>query len=124
MTRAYGYPPLPKNAMSKLFDQAAKTVASETDARFIITALNPFLGFKGSIFLGSSYHPFATSPMEYRYSDQGLYVNRRSGAQVKTQRYQTPPILWLARGLHRRDNVMIETSDKMVDIGRSDYGHG
>src|SRR5436190_22729746 len=83
MTRAYGFNPLPANVMSKLFDKAAVYIKmcnrkSGIRAKFIITALNPFLGFNGGIFLGSSYSPFATSPMFYNFTMQGLYLNRRS----------------------------------------------
>jgi hypothetical protein len=101
MTRAFGFTPLPKNLMSKLFDAVSGAVVkSGVRARYVITALNPFLGFHGSIFLGASYVPFATSPMIYKYSEGGLYRNRRAAGQTTVrQRYATPPILWLARAV-------------------------
>ena len=96
MTRAFGYNPLPKNMMSTLFSCSAKVLKRE-GYDYIITALNPYLGFKGSIFWGASYFPFATSPMEYIYNESGNYLNRRSTSQnvVIRQKYPTPPILWL-----------------------------
>jgi hypothetical protein len=100
LTRSFGFSPLPHNMMSKLLDQAAANIAQETKSKYIITALNPFLGFKGTIFLGSSYIPFATSPMVYNYSPKGLYLNRRNSEEtVIRQRYKTPPIVWFARAV-------------------------
>lgn len=104
MTRAFGYNPLPKNMMSTLFSCSAKVLAQE-GYDYIITALNPYLGFKGSIFWGASYFPFATSPMTYIYDKLGNYINRRSalGGPVINQKYDTPPILWLVHPLKKQD---------------------
>ena len=70
MTRAFGYNPLPKNMMSTLFSCSAKELKNH-GYDYIVTALNPYLGFKGSIFWGASYFPFATSPMSYIYDRYG-----------------------------------------------------
>lgn len=78
MTRAFGYNPLPKNMMSTLFSCSAKKLRAE-GYDYIITALNPYLGFKGSIFWGASYFPFATSPMAYIYDKYGNVSVGREG---------------------------------------------
>lgn len=122
MTRAYGYSPLPKNMMSKLFDLTANEIASGSDFDYIVTALNPFLGFTGSIFLGASYVPFARSPMVYRYTSEGLYANRRRASDKVQQQYSTPPIVWLVRDL--RNSAPGAWCGKLVDIQRGQYENG
>ena len=122
MTRAFGYNPLPKNAMSKLFEFAA-TEVRRAGYNYIITALNPLLGFKGSIFSGSSFVAFATSPMRYWYNNDGLYMNRRRASnQAIAQRLETPPIVWLVRGLDsRRQRAVERFSDTLYSIGEDEY---
>ncbi len=126
MTRAFGYNPLPKNMMSTLFSCSSKRL-KENGYDYIITALNPFLGFRGSIFLGASYFPFATSPMRYIYDRYGSYINRRSAtSNVIEQNYTTPPILWLVHPLKRRDLNILENWEDYVlyDISRAEYLNG
>ena len=108
--------------MSKLFDLATKRLAESTDFKYLITALNPFLGFKGSIFLGASFVPFARSPLAYRYTNEGLYANRRRGEAEKDQRYNTPPIVWLCR--HVREIPDVQWSGEIVDISTEMYENG
>lgn len=123
LTRAYGYSRLPKNAMSKLFDLAAREIRIRTGKQYLITALNPFLGFRGSIFFGSSFRIFATSPMTYNYDMNGLYSNRRSSAQSVQQNYPTPPILWLARPLARHVGEL-SLVDPIVSVSPEEYARG
>jgi hypothetical protein len=122
LTRAYGYSPLPKNMMSKLFDLTAKRLAETTGYKYLITALNPFLGFKGSIFLGASFVPFARSPLRYRYTGDGLYANRRRGEAEKDQGYATPPIVWLSRPVGEIPDT--QWSGEIVDISSEMYENG
>lgn len=126
MTRAFGYNPLPKNMMSTLFSCSSKRL-KESGYDYIITALNPFLGFRGSIFLGASYFPFATSPMKYIYDRYGSYINRRSATlNIIEQNYATPPILWLVHPLKRRDLNILENLEDFVlyDISKAEYHNG
>jgi hypothetical protein len=123
LTRAYGYSPLPKNSMSKMFDLTARKVREITGRRYLITALNPFLGFRGSVFLGSSFRVFATSPMSYNYDIEGLYSNRRNAAASLPQNYPTPPILWLARPIARGVDELSLT-DPIVPITAEEYAGG
>jgi hypothetical protein len=113
--------------MSKLFDQVAGHFhAKHRDVQYLITALNPFLGFRGSIFLGSSYIPFATSPMAYNYSAHGLYLNRRNAGDISVrQRYVTPPIVWLARSLRGGGpQRALENAHRYYRLGDSEYQGG
>ncbi|QCV88014.1 hypothetical protein FEZ32_06245 [Acidipropionibacterium jensenii] len=126
MTRAFGYSPTPKNAMSKLFDLSAQRL-QELGYEWIITAINPFLGFKGSIFSGSSYFPFATSPMHYKYTAEGAYITRRRspGVERQEQRLITPPILWLARPMGRPLRRRLEKANiSLYNISDEEYQAG
>lgn len=121
MTRAFGYNPLPKNAMSKLFDFATRKM-SAAGYNYVITALNPLLGFKGSIFSGSSFIPFATSPMRYWYNEDGSYMNRRKASQPAPQRLDTPPIIWLVRGLDSRRQRNLESfPGPLYEVSQEQY---
>jgi hypothetical protein len=125
MTRAYSFPPLPKNTMSKLFQMIANHYSSLRKYAAIITALNPLLGFKGSTFLGSSFVPFATSPMQYWYTSKGLYLNRRASIEGRVlQRMSTPPILWMARGLTRGVQRRLDANHKLHIVTAEQYENG
>lgn len=131
LTRSFGFSPLPHNMMSKLFDKMAVFIKQHHNVnrmprpRFIITALNPFLGFNGGIFLGSSFIPFATSPMEYKYNTNGLYLNRRSDtSKIIDQSFVTPPILWLTRPLTHEARLKIENSKLYYIIDEVEYKLG
>ena len=125
MTRAYGYMPAPKNAMSKLFDLSGKVLQHE-GYDMVITALNPFLGFRGSVFTGSSFKPFATSPMKYRYDNEGNYVTRRkTGTGGYNQRMKTLPIVWYMKPLTRQLRRKLEMKHMSVyNISDEEYLRG
>ena len=107
MTRAFSFNGAPKNSMSKLFQQTHKHIKQDfPEVKAIITALNPYTGFDGSIFMGSSYTPYALSPMEYWYNEEGYYVPRSKGVQI--QRTDTPPIIWMAHGIDKGTARRIE----------------
>ncbi|MDA8399654.1 MAG: hypothetical protein M0008_06345 [Actinomycetota bacterium] len=124
MTRAYGYTPTPKNSMSKLFDLCARQLR-DAGYNWIITAINPFLGFKGSIFSGASYFPFATSPMRYTYTPNGTYIPRRAGAGTVPQQLDVPPILWLARPLGPHTTRRLQKATTSVyNVSQHEYDAG
>lgn len=127
MTRAFGYNPLPKNMMSTLFSCSAKELKND-GYDYIVTALNPYLGFKGSIFWGASYFPFATSPMAYIYDKYGKYLNRRNSisGNIIEQKYETPPILWLVHPLNRKDlNIWENAKDYVIyNVSQEEYARG
>lgn len=110
--------------MSKLFDKIYKTYKNN-DLNFILTALNPMVGFQGSIFKGSSYFIFATSPMEYKYDKNGLYLNRRSSInkQIIKQNIQTPPIVWFGRGLKKYYQEKLENNKNIYNISKEEYNN-
>lgn len=125
MTRAFTFNNAPKNSMSKLFHQSHNRVKQEfPDIRAIVTALNPYTGFEGSIFMGASYTPYALSPMEYWYDTDGYYVPRSKGVQL--QKTGTPPIIWLAHGMDKStakaiDNLAI---DNIKHVTQDEYRKG
>lgn len=125
MTRAFGYMPAPKNAMSKLFDLSGKELFRQGYS-LIITALNPFLGFRGSVFTGSSFTPFATSPMKYKYDSFGNYLTRRSVVRTeRSQRMQTPPIVWYVKPLKRSLRRKLEAgAPRVYIISDEEYSRG
>lgn len=131
MTRSFGFTPLPHNMMSKLFDHSIKYIRNfhrnqkEKYPKYIITALNPFLGFSGGIFLGSSFEVFATSPMSYIYNKEGLYLNRRnSDSQTINQSLETPQIAWLVRPLTKTARKRIEKISNYYTITKKEYNLG
>lgn len=133
ITRSFGFSPLPHNMMSKLFDNTVKYIRNyhgyhgidSNYPKYLITALNPFLGFNGGIFLGSSFTPYATCPMEYRYNERGLYLNRRSEiGEIINQSYPTPPIVWLARPLTTDARKKFENIKHYYIIDKNEYEGG
>ena len=130
LTRSFGFSPLPHNMMSKLFDRSVKYIRKHhrNDSnypKYIITALNPFLGFNGGIFLGSSFIVFATSPMSYLYNVQGLYNNRRTvEGEIIKQSLDTPPIVWLARPLTTKARKSLEKIGNYYVISEREYDQG
>lgn len=123
MTRAFGYSPLPKNVMGKMFDLACIHLR-EAGFQYVVTAVNPFLGFRGSSFTGASFQVFATSPMRYLYDSAGGYMNRRGVSPAIHQRYPTPPILWTIRGLGRRDRGVLNRGATVYTISDEEYNAG
>ncbi|CAC9555014.1 hypothetical protein [uncultured Gammaproteobacteria bacterium] len=122
MTRAFGFSKLPKNTMSKFFQRIKKEISSNTNNLVIVTALNPLLGFKGSIFLGASYIPYMLSPLKYHYDQNGCYLTRRAlKDRVVEQQIKTPPIVWLARGLKTFVQKGLESNNNMKLISKNDY---
>jgi hypothetical protein len=130
LTRSFGFNPLPQNMMSKLFTQSINFTKQQYRScnnypKYVITALNPFLGFKGGIFLGSSFEPFATCPMEYWYDEKGLYLNRRqSNDKATLQSFETPPIVWLVRPITKNAIKTLENLSFYYKISRNEYMRG
>jgi hypothetical protein len=130
LTRSFGFNPLPQNMMSKLFTQSINFIKQQYRScnnypKYVITALNPFLGFKGGIFLGSSFEPFATCPMEYWYDEKGLYLNRRqSNDKATLQSFETPPIVWLVRPITKNAIKTLENLSFYYKISRNEYMRG
>lgn len=123
MTRSYGFSPLPQNNMGKLFKFISDHYSATKEYDAIITAVNPLLGFTASTFLGSGYIPFATSPIQYYYNENGIYLSRRqAGATSIRQKMATPPILWLARGLTGEIQRTLDGIQTLHNVSKQQYG--
>jgi len=141
-TRAFGFDKCPKNSMSLLYSQAANYFNREGLYNLVVTAINQNLLFTARSFLGASYFPFATSPLEFQYLD-GFYVTRR---QVKTElgtdnvddlinnpRYQVAnlkpsPIIWFLKGIRKFERKKIEVDFKKGElplfvVSKENYGN-
>lgn len=126
LTRAFSIENAPKNLMSKFFDCIYNYYTSNNDVSIILTALNPVLGFQGSIFKGSSYFQFASSPMIYYYDKNGVYLNRRTSINKLSykNKIEIPPIIWLARGTNKKIQKNIENNKLIYTITNDEYGTG
>lgn len=97
LTRAWGVAPLPWNVMSWTIGQAIAYVRRAHNARVVLTAVNPMLGFEGSIFMGTNFRPITTRPVAYEYSKAGFYTTPRLGNTHERARWMPPRNLILAR---------------------------
>lgn len=125
MTRAFAFNNAPHNSMSKLFHLSHEQIKKDfPECKAVVTALNPYTGFEGGIFTGSSYTPYMLSPMEYWYDEEGFYVPRSKGVQL--QKTPTPPIIWLAHGLDKETAAKIDSIniDTIPTITKEEYGKG
>lgn len=127
MTRAFTFNNAPKNSMSKLFHQSQTRIKQvHPEVKAIVTALNPYTGFDGGVFMGASYTPYALSPMEYWYNKKGFYVPRSKG--VQPQKTATPPIIWLAHGMDKRTAKVVESLNSDISnitiISQDEYRRG
>ncbi len=96
LTRAYGVCPLPRNIMSAFLARALRIVTRVFQPDFVVTAVNPMLGFHGAVYASLDFHPFALARVTYAYNKAGLYTTRRLGNAVTHQQLPTPPNVHLA----------------------------
>jgi len=108
LTRAYGVCPLPKNTMSAFLARALRTACRAFRPDFVVSAVNPMLGFHGAVFASLGFRPFALGNVTYAYNKAGLYTTRRQGVAATHQLLPTPPNvhLALACGAARRDSPL------------------
>jgi len=139
MTRAFGFNFIPHNGMSALFHCCYKFFRDHPENYdVIITALNPNLLFKGSIFKGASYFPFALSPLQLIYH-KGNYVTRRfcrekfgtedlakleAESKITRAKIKTKDILWLIRGLSSRKQENVRNIAHINKITEGEYLNG
>jgi hypothetical protein len=121
ITRMYGLPGIPKNLMSITLRQVVLALRRQGQAKLLLTAYNPMLGFSGAAFRASGFYPFATAPVSYHYDERGEFVTRRSVGSSLRGVYETPPNILLVRGIDR--NVQREIIDhvQLTNISTSDY---
>jgi hypothetical protein len=119
LARVYGFGRLPKNSISKLISWCSDRFKQKR-LKFIITAVNPLLGFNGSSMFGSGFRPFAFCPVDYVYNNEGVYISRRlSEVASERAKFDTPPNLLFVKGIgseaieciHKMKNVFQITSD-------------
>lgn len=102
LTRAYSFPNSPQNTMSVLYSKCFDFLKVNSNASYILTALNQNLFFSGASLLAANFELVATSPMKYYYLD-GRYSTRRrlvhSSKKVSLQKFQSGPIMWFGKKL-------------------------
>jgi hypothetical protein len=139
MTRAFCFNFAPHNSMSALFHYCYKFFKKNFEKyKAIITALNPNLLFKGSVFKGSSYFPFALSPLQLIYH-KGNYVTRRfcrnkfdsediklleKEGKIARSKIETKDILWLIRGISPGLQREVRNLTEIKKITEREYLNG
>jgi hypothetical protein len=122
LTRMYGLPGLPANLMSLTLRSVIGVLRKSTAASILLTAYNPLLGFDGAAFRASGFHPFATAPVDYRYSTHGEFTTRRcGGADVLDGGRCMPNNVILARGIDRKTQREIVDHVRVENISPGDY---
>jgi hypothetical protein len=126
LSRVYALPGAPKNILSWSIAAAAKHLREQTVRRYMVTALNPMLGFTGASFFSSNFRAFATAPVDYAYSSDRFghcleYTTRRSGRSVVGGLLDTPPNALLITGLDTRSRHKVSQIDRIIHIEESDY---
>ncbi len=82
VTRVYGCKNIPKNSISALMSYCSKLL-KEKDIDYLITAVNPYLGFTGSSLLASNFIPFSLRNTQYNYNDNYDYITKRASKSNK-----------------------------------------
>lgn len=121
LSRMYGLPGLPANVMSLMTKHVIRAVRLASRARIMLTAYNPLLGFSGSVYRASGFHPFATAPVGYGYDDRGQYTTRRLARGVRLSEVETPPNVLMARGLDRVTQTALSAPRPVAQISDDDY---
>lgn len=121
LTRMYTLPDMPRNLISLTIRHAMRAVRAERRFVTVLTAFNPFLGFAGSAFQASGFHPIAVSPTTYSYDDNGEYTTRRQATRSRPQAMDTPPNILTAKGVTRTAQRSLLYCEAMVDVELNDY---
>ena len=120
LSRIYAVPGVPINAFSSLLKRASM-VLRERGFKYIVTALNPMLGFGGSSLFASGFRPFAIAPLHYTYSAQRLYVTRRRDDASLGRLLDTPGNLLLLRPMRHESIERSPDAKTLIRISESDY---
>jgi hypothetical protein len=89
LSRVFGCGKLPKNTISFLVSQGAEYFR-ERGYEYMITAVNPYMGFAGISMLASNFIPFAIRPVKYQYATNGEYITIRSSENKKPCKMKMP----------------------------------
>jgi hypothetical protein len=120
LTRATAVRSSPFHGASITFSRLHRAL-SRRGFTYVVTVVNPLLGFTGASFMAAGYRPFALLPITYSYDEEGMYVTRRSDAGFAAQMLNTPPSMMLVAGLTkaaRRDVLSIAAPQR---IDEADY---
>ena len=121
LARTYGCGKLPKNSISKLVAHCSKKLAA-MNFKYIITAINPLLGFRGSSMVASGFRPFASCPVGYYYDIKDQYCSRRLHVSNYTKsEFLTPPNLLLVRGTNKAANNKLNNINDIKQISLEDF---
>lgn len=118
LSRVYGFGNLPKNTISKMIAYSVTRLKS-LGVDYIISAVNPFMGFNGTSLLASGFVPFAYCPVIYRYDITGSYVNVRATWEVDNRIFIAPNLLFV-KGMSCRANKSLRKINKILTINLSE----
>jgi hypothetical protein len=122
LTRMHGVSPLPPNLISLTICHAMRQLRSLRAWRYVVTAVNPTLGFTGQAFVGAGFHPFAVSPVLYMYDARGQYVTRRlAGSNATEGEFDALPNLLLCRALGKAAHHAVAA---IREVARAGGGEG
>jgi hypothetical protein len=121
LTRMYGLPGVPKNLMSITLRYVIRALRMANQARVVLTAYNPLLGFTGSAFQASGFRPFAVAPVSYRYTEVGEFTTRRGGADAPLRCHDAPPNVLTVRGVDKLSQKEIISRIRLTKISMKDY---
>lgn len=97
IARTYGCEKLPSNTISIMMSFCFNLLRKK-GAKFLITAINPYLGFSGTSLLASSFEPFALRKVIYSYTDEFDFIvsrARHKGQTYFTNDFMPPNILFV-----------------------------
>ncbi|MCL5003738.1 MAG: hypothetical protein M1352_00530 [Patescibacteria group bacterium] len=132
LTRAYNINSSPFNAMSFLISQAIKQVKiNQKNLKAVVTAVNPNVLFRGTIFKAAAFKPFALVPFVPQYY-KGNYVTRKTLSQlspaeinkglIETAKFPLTPLIWTVRVLDRR--LAKSFSRPLIRVSYETYSEG
>lgn len=97
IARTYGCEKLPSNTISIMMSFCFKLLRKK-GVKYLITAVNPYLGFSGTSLLASSFEPFALRKVIYSYTDEFDFIvsrTKRKGQTYYTNEFMPPNILFV-----------------------------
>lgn len=116
LARVYGFGNLPRDSISKLISYSSKKLSSVKNY-YIITAINPFIGFNGSSMIASGFKPFAYCQVSYKYDRNKEYNNRRHSVEyLENAKLNTPPNLLLVKGITKKSFMKVSSITSLINV--------
>jgi hypothetical protein len=119
IARIYGFGHLPKNAISVLLSYVTRQLA-KSNIKYVVTAVNPMLGFSGTSMLASGFKPYTLCPVAYGYCRDGFYRTRRHN-QILSAQLKTPPNVLFVRGITKDSRKKVEQISSIFIISSQLY---